>query len=596
MLFFARLPLTLALLLLCLVSAAGFAQPVKGTDQLFDVEYSLTFKNRGREKAAVRLTVPVPRSDIHQELLKLDCSPSPVKVEKRPQGDFAHFLLPPVEGGKAGNCRILMKMRSRRIIHMIDGEKVSGQIPGPARVYLKATPRYPAGNAKVAAALKKIVGDESNPYYRAIKIYDYVRGLRFQLSEKPKSVLQVLETGTCQCSDASDLMVTLCRAAGIPARFVGGVFLKESEDRTGETHAWVEIYVHPYGWLPADPTMSRFNYFTRLSRFAEIDSPYITLWRDDEAPYLLSPARAGGRIKGRLEKIVKYKALMPRKGVEVKKIYPKFSTDLSGKNLNYDKARKSAATRAFKEVEIAVSAGEDDKARKLLRKVIRLDGGYDRAYVALFELSAKEGRVDSLKTEMESLQKDREKRAGASLVLGIIYGNERKYSRAMEEYKNARGAGLNSALIDFHQGGLMLDLKEVRNAAVLLGGAHRQDPYHLRTYSYLFDLFNYLEDFGQTVRLCKLGLAVSNLPDFHYQMANSYFFMGKYREGEEAALKAVAAAPDQGIFLATLGKIHVKMGKKEQGQDEIRKGIKLGVTPDEQDELQEFMGRLASPR
>ena len=53
------------------------------------------------------------------------------------------------------------------------------------------------------------------------------------------------------CQDYAQLMIALCRANGLPARYVNG-FL----EGTGETHAWVEVF-DGYSWQGYDPTHDR---------------------------------------------------------------------------------------------------------------------------------------------------------------------------------------------------------------------------------------------------------------------------------------------------------------------------------------------------
>ena len=47
------------------------------------------------------------------------------------------------------------------------------------------------------------------------------------------------------------LFITLCRCAGIPARWQSGLFV--TPDDTG-CHDWAQFYIAPYGWLFADPS------------------------------------------------------------------------------------------------------------------------------------------------------------------------------------------------------------------------------------------------------------------------------------------------------------------------------------------------------
>lgn len=65
------------------------------------------------------------------------------------------------------------------------------------------------------------------------------------------------------CQDFAHLLVSMCRAAGVPARYVSG-YLFTGDDSTGQdvdgdrvrvqTHAWVEVAIPGHGWLGLDPT------------------------------------------------------------------------------------------------------------------------------------------------------------------------------------------------------------------------------------------------------------------------------------------------------------------------------------------------------
>ncbi|MCI3922286.1 transglutaminase family protein [Paenibacillus sp. TRM 82003] len=65
------------------------------------------------------------------------------------------------------------------------------------------------------------------------------------------------KTGVCQ--DFAHLMIAVCRAKGIPARYVSGYhFVGDLNARTADfeqaSHAWVEVYIPGTGWLGFDPT------------------------------------------------------------------------------------------------------------------------------------------------------------------------------------------------------------------------------------------------------------------------------------------------------------------------------------------------------
>lgn len=64
------------------------------------------------------------------------------------------------------------------------------------------------------------------------------------------------------CQDFAHVMIALCRALRIPARYVSGYFysekaIKRTADDNSESHAWVECYLPSIGWVGYDPTHNR---------------------------------------------------------------------------------------------------------------------------------------------------------------------------------------------------------------------------------------------------------------------------------------------------------------------------------------------------
>lgn len=59
---------------------------------------------------------------------------------------------------------------------------------------------------------------------------------------------EAMALGRGVCQDYSHILISLCRMAGIPARYVVGMLIGE-----GASHAWVEVY-HEGRWYALDPT------------------------------------------------------------------------------------------------------------------------------------------------------------------------------------------------------------------------------------------------------------------------------------------------------------------------------------------------------
>lgn len=60
------------------------------------------------------------------------------------------------------------------------------------------------------------------------------------------------------CQDFSNIMITVLRSFGVPARYVSGYLFHRTDDRShvaqDSTHAWIEAYIPGCGWLGFDPT------------------------------------------------------------------------------------------------------------------------------------------------------------------------------------------------------------------------------------------------------------------------------------------------------------------------------------------------------
>ena len=103
----------------------------------------------------------------------------------------------------------------------------------------------------IQSAAWSIVGSETNPYYKAQLIYDWVTNhLYYQDTPGFGGALQAYYDGYGECGDYAALFCALLRAVGMPARTVAG-WIAETGD---SHHVWAEFYLPSYGWIPTDPS------------------------------------------------------------------------------------------------------------------------------------------------------------------------------------------------------------------------------------------------------------------------------------------------------------------------------------------------------
>jgi transglutaminase-like putative cysteine protease/Flp pilus assembly protein TadD len=115
--------------------------------------------------------------------------------------------------------------------------------------YLKATVEFPADNKEVVDQAREIAGKDRDAWSVARKLADWTHKNLVWKQVVSASASQTLATREADCSEFSQLFVSMARSLGLPARMVSG--LAYSGNSFGG-HAWVEVWVGK--WIELDPT------------------------------------------------------------------------------------------------------------------------------------------------------------------------------------------------------------------------------------------------------------------------------------------------------------------------------------------------------
>jgi len=107
---------------------------------------------------------------------------------------------------------------------------------------------------------RQMVGEETNPYLKARRIFQWVSDHVIWASAREYCTLDglpqyALSHGHGDCGMETMTFMTFCRYNGIPARWESGWVCRPVPDM----HDWCEIYLAPYGWVPVDVTYGIVN-------------------------------------------------------------------------------------------------------------------------------------------------------------------------------------------------------------------------------------------------------------------------------------------------------------------------------------------------
>lgn len=205
--------------------------------------------------------LPLPENRDNQTLLgPIEFDSQPVEIIEDEWGQkIAHFSYKDRQAYSLIRAGWKAKARIYAAEYFIYPNKVGTVKDVPKEIkdkYLVDGEKYLIEDSYIKELAGKISGNERNPYWVARRVMDYL-GEHLSYNLKPiggwNPAPVVLKRGTASCSEYSYCMIALCRALGVPARYVGAVSRRGDDGWVDNVfHRWVEIYLPPYGWIPFD--------------------------------------------------------------------------------------------------------------------------------------------------------------------------------------------------------------------------------------------------------------------------------------------------------------------------------------------------------
>ena len=234
----------------------------------YDVTYAFDFDGHGGD---VRVRTFLPSTDARQVISEERDLSSGLRLSQTVDGANRIATWAGAEVPDRAQIRHAFKVLPRRIVYRLpEGLAVPESYPASAAGWLRPEKEIQVDAPEIAAKLAAIGADRGEVVERLRLIYDATAGLAPRPFKGTTDALTALRLGEASCNGKSRLFVALARAAGIPARLVGGLILETGSKRT--SHQWVEAWVAGH-WVPFCPTNHH---------FAELPERYLTLYYGDE--------------------------------------------------------------------------------------------------------------------------------------------------------------------------------------------------------------------------------------------------------------------------------------------------------------------------
>lgn len=209
----------------------------------------------------VRAWIPYPRAipgqqeDIHY----LGSVPAGAKLAPVATSQRTAYLERKAVAGQPTEFSVSYDLRIYARHFDIDPARVQPTPKDPALApYLGERPPHIVFTPAMRAFSQQVVGDETNPYRIARKLFAAVDKIPWggarEYSTIPNISDYALHAGHADCGQQTLLLMTLLRMNGIPARWQSGWTFSENAVGYANLHDWGWLYLAPYGWVPMDVT------------------------------------------------------------------------------------------------------------------------------------------------------------------------------------------------------------------------------------------------------------------------------------------------------------------------------------------------------
>ncbi len=236
-----------------------FIKTGKSEQEIFYKHLTTNFGPGMIKRMDVQIALPVDRPNQKVES-EFDFTPAVAGIDEDKWGQkTAHFVFENIPAGQKREAVVHYKITTWNVRYFIYPDKVGGEDMIPEKIksiYLADNVKYGINDPVIKNAVTKAVGNEKNLYWKMRKIFNYIIGhMYYERVGGWNTAPTVLARGNGSCSEYSFVFISMCRSAGIPARYVGSI-AKRGDDRTLDDvfHRWVEVFLPNYGWIPVDPS------------------------------------------------------------------------------------------------------------------------------------------------------------------------------------------------------------------------------------------------------------------------------------------------------------------------------------------------------
>lgn len=227
---------------------------------------------------------------ILEEGITLSGSSISPEILTTPDNRIAYVELGEIPGHNSKTIRVTKIVKVDSVDLGVEPDDVHGEIPIGLREYTEPIDHlWQSDDPKLKDKALELTENEPNLYLKAKAIANFVEGyLTYEEQIEEHDALWAYNHREGDCTEFTNLFITLCRAAGIPAKFVSGYLCDLNLiDQSLLGHAFACIYLPNVGWTPVDLTWDH-----PTGQFCELTNDHLIELTSDGGDLV-----RGGRVK-----------------------------------------------------------------------------------------------------------------------------------------------------------------------------------------------------------------------------------------------------------------------------------------------------------
>lgn len=212
----------------------------------------------------IRAWIPYPREIPGQQQAITLVSSTPAAHRIAPASTLQRtiYLEQPAVAGEKATFQVSYELDISARHFEVDPERVvPAEITPELAPFVAERAPHLVFTDDLRAFSRKVVGDETNPWRIAQKLYAAVDAIPWAGAREYSTISNIsdyaLHAGHADCGQQTLLLIALLRLNGIPARWQSGMMF--SPGTYWNLHDWGQLYIAPYGWMPMDVTFGRLD-------------------------------------------------------------------------------------------------------------------------------------------------------------------------------------------------------------------------------------------------------------------------------------------------------------------------------------------------